>query len=320
MNSQMLMWSLADLLPDGPLLQRASIITTVPYTDHPVDLSVSIATELPAKWDRTSSWATKADMDLTTFWSYAFNSTVPAGGGTTTPNTIYVTGTAYGSQINSEFSARVRSDAPFSGIDGCWRECRARIRAPALTPDVCTTKEYPMDYKKTYMTDVSEVGSRAPPPDAQTFMVSVGLMVDQPDESIYLVTGYFDGDEGCAGTLYQTACTLKSALGEYDVSIRNGIVTLDDPANPEIVAIANNTAVDRNIIPESVAHHSTLGSIALQAWMRWETGMCALSSTLTFHSLTRMSMIISISNVVFASSRLYAHHCRANSGRIQESL
>lgn len=109
----------------------------------------------------------------------------------------------------------------------------------------------------------------APPTSQQLFGISVGLHLGIKDR-VYLVTQYYQGQH-CVGELNRTACLLDSATGEYDVTIKGGVVTLEDAGNPRILAIANNTATNHTSSPELTSHPSTLGSVVLHAYTHWDT-------------------------------------------------
>ena len=64
----------------------------------------------------------------------------------------------------------------------------------------------------------------------------------------------------CVGAYTSRTCTLKSAIAEYDVQLRNGTVTFaSPPANPRLVAVA--AQMDRDYHPRDL----TVGGLALAA-------------------------------------------------------
>lgn len=107
------------------------------------------------------------------------------------------------------------------------------------------------------------------------FSISIGLLLNGKDEALNLVTAYpmysigNSNEEDCSGHLNMTACTFQSAVGEYDVSIWQDGVTLLNAAQPEIVALANNSAVDRTVYDDG-ERRSTLAAIVELAWERFE--------------------------------------------------
>lgn len=97
--------------------------------------------------------------------------------------------------------------------------------------------------------------------DRQALLSTFVLVVDEEEESIAMVTGY-STTKDCVGIFNYTACTLKSAIGEYDVTVDRGQVTLDSPGHPIILALANNTdSYDEATDSNERTHYSTLAGI-----------------------------------------------------------
>jgi len=131
----------------------------------------------------------------------------------------------------------------------------------------------PMNYNHIQpLAYYSKLDGLAPPLSQQMFGISVGLVLDL-QEKMYLVTQYYtnDDDHSCIGTLNRTACTLESAIGEYEITIENDRAALDNPGQPTIIAFANNTAANYTYDPISAGHPSTLGSIVNSAFFLWES-------------------------------------------------
>lgn len=94
----------------------------------------------------------------------------------------------------------------------------------------------------------------------QAFMISARLTQDE-SEVIRLVTGY-STSESCSGDFRYTVSTLKSAIGEYDMTIENnnaGITNSVAAAHPRIVSIANNTVASSSLAQE--VSNTTLAGI-----------------------------------------------------------
>ncbi|KAK5164274.1 uncharacterized protein LTR77_009968 [Saxophila tyrrhenica] len=246
------------------------------YFDYAVSLNVSMGSQLPTNWDH-AGWQRAPLSDTVSHWSQVFNDTVPIGGNRTAPNNLWPLPSVKSPELYRDLTALVRSNAPLSGINGCPQTCKAVIRAPALTPSICTTNEYPVDYRLTAVRNTTLLGWLAPPLKAQAFQIAVGLV--EPDdggqESIRLVTAFYDGED-CSGILHQTACTLVSATADYNITIRDGTATLDDPGHPHLVARAHNAPVDLSIDPAIAGHPSTLASVMTQAWLKWEGGVAVV--------------------------------------------
>jgi hypothetical protein len=63
-----------------------------------------------------------------------------------------------------------------------------------------------------------------------------------------------------------------------------GVATLDDPGNPTIVAIANNTGTQHDFGYAKTVHLSTLAGIALQAWRDWDSVAFVLNANIQRNS------------------------------------
>lgn len=101
-------------------------------------------------------------------------------------------------------------------------------------------------------------------------MVGTGLDVNGT-ESINAVTGHAV-TEDCVGTLEYTLCSLHSAVGEYDVTITGNSTVIDSAHNPKILALANNTLVDKTTHTTGLpSHQSTLGGLVTLAYGHWDT-------------------------------------------------
>jgi hypothetical protein len=227
-----------------------------------------MAPELPRSFD-LSFWATADTIGSPYPWGYAFNDTVPIGGGRTAPNDIFPLEAQ--TDVQSQFTSLLRANSPLHGVvTGCPGTCKAKMRGPALAQEVCTTEGFPMNYTQNVFVSGSKSNTVAPPFEQQLFLVSTGLVLDE-DEKMWLVTGHYDGEE-CVGTLHRTACTMVSAVGEYDITIRANVATVDNPGNPTIVSMANNTATDHGSGEGGFpgAHPSLFAGIVQQAFKEWE--------------------------------------------------
>ena len=239
---------------DGPLLQRASSVVPARITDHPVPLDVTMAPEVPT--DYTGAWATMQDIGIDQWWNLPFNSTEPGSNGPV-PNNIYV---EINPHLEQSLGRHYFSDTlPPHILTGCHGTCKAKIRAPALALTSCKSIQLPVNYSQAQLTSKYKFGIIALPLEDNSFFISSSLMLDQ-DERINLVAGYSVSHlPDCAGTLNYTACTLQSAIGEYEVTVTKNSTILDDPAHPTIIVLANNTRVNHKIDPTTQARPSTLG-------------------------------------------------------------
>jgi hypothetical protein len=260
---------------DGPLLQRASTIKEASIVGESLPLNISMSPEVPR--NTFAVWATEKQMGIGYKFNYAFNESVPTGNGST-PNDIYPTPT--GENMTIDLRAKFQGDDPIVGrIHGCTADaCATTIHAPALQRTTCQTKTLPVNY--TNLPSLKNSGKLmdvAPPLGQMAFFISVGLDIQGERESIYLVTGYAQPVD-CVGTLTYTACTLESAIGEYDVVVKNNQLLMQNLENPRIVARANNTAVDNAYDPISASHKSTLGAVAAFAFAKWDTSYVLFGS------------------------------------------
>ena len=230
-----------------------------------------MAPEIPR--DFTGSWKTGAELNTTKPWDPSWNLTIPAAHGVV-PNTVYPAGHP---RVETALYGLWSANEPLRGVvKGCphipGTTCRAKLRAPALAITECTSHLVPVDYKRTGPTSVffGEPGG-APPLYFQTLHVGFSLVLAE-DEQINFVTGYSRLD-GCEGQYNYTACTLRSAIGEYDVTIEDDAVTLDSSLDPTIFSLAQNAKVNQAAtIPNGTGFEqtpSTLAGIAFMATNRW---------------------------------------------------
>ena len=195
-----------------------------------------------------------------------FNGTAPTSNGTM-KNNIFVT------QTHNERTTRINKpwlfDTPLVNVVlGCPGTYRAKLRAPALSVESCKSHSTPVNYKATTNIQAQNMGQVISSLNQYAFLVTMGLSVqDEEHESIDLVSGFADVED-CKGTLHWSACTLQSAIGEYDVQIQNNAVSLESLA-PRIVAIANNTAVSHEYHPMKGSYRSTLASVIYLGYVKW---------------------------------------------------
>lgn len=238
---------------DGPLLQRSSSVVSTPIIDHAVNLNVTMVPEIPRGY--TGIWISKHDLNMDHYFNSPFNATMPAANGSV-PNTIFVQPSF---PQGLELAKKFYSDAPLSDIiQGCpERTCKAKLVAPALAA-TCSNHEILVDYNQPGGITPKQGQREAPALDRQALLATFSLVVDRETESIGMVTG-FSRTHLCKGVFKYAACTLKPAIGEYEVTIERGRVTLDSPGEPAILALANNALVQTN--PNSAPSNSTLAGI-----------------------------------------------------------
>lgn len=109
-------------------------------------------------------------------------------------------------------------------------------------------------------TDVERWTLKGPPYYTFGFLIDVALVLDE-QESINLITGYSQlNGHGCVGTFRLNTCSLRSAVGEYNVTIDHDVVTLSSE-HPEIVGISNNAKVNHNWSDADQWRPSTLAGV-----------------------------------------------------------
>lgn len=162
---------------------------------------------------------------------------------------------------------------PLHGVvHGCpiGRECKAKIRAPALTVTSCASQVIPVNYSQPVNLNVENNYTVAPPLTSDTFIIDLSLML-RDRESINLVTA-FSRVQGadCVGTLNLTACTLDAAIGEYDTVVTsNEVISIS--GRPTIIALANNTKVITVWNKDVGWYNSTLAGIVAKGYEYLET-------------------------------------------------
>ncbi|KAK5172795.1 uncharacterized protein LTR77_002915 [Saxophila tyrrhenica] len=249
---------------DGPLLQRASGVVSVPI-DKEIPLQVFLAEEVPT--DFSGYWYDQKSVGVAQTWSFSFNATIPTGYGSA-PNTIFTSSGR--NSISFEANKHFLTGAPMHGIvRGCSGECKLKLRAPALAITSCSSHVVPVDYtQRLSKAQIESLALRGPPLNTVSFLVSGSLLVDDDYEAINIITGYSDAPE-CTGEMKYSACTLRAAIGEYDATLRGDNLTLDN-GSPRILTVANNTRVNRRTNQHSGGQPSTLAAISFLIRLKWE--------------------------------------------------
>ncbi len=241
---------------DGPLLQRASSVESASMLGVEKTLNVTIAPQIPTNW--TGGWGIVQPPVVA-----VFNETQPSSSGS-------VSNAIQPSMDEGPFTNTVNDwmeQRPMSGfIKGCPGQCRATVTAPALSVESCTTRSEALTYKGPWIPSRG-TGVIYGAPFSQTGLLISGGILLGDYEKINLVTGY-SAVSDCEGNFTYTACTLVSAIGEYDVILDNEeYVHISGP--PKIRQISNNTAItDRS---PTGFHYSTLGGIVLAMYEKWYT-------------------------------------------------
>ena len=249
---------------DGPLLQRASTVRSASVQGSAVNLRVGIAPEIPT--DYTGGWDTIGSGSNAVRFTYIFNDTVPTADGTASNHLLL----SVNNTLNQFVGPMWYADAPITGvIDGCAGSCRANIRAPALAVTSCTTRTVDVDYHREIDEGALMIERFAPAKEQWNFLTATNLLHDDGGEKLNLITG-FAQPKDCAGIMTYQACTLESAIGSYEVDIKDNQATLLNPAHPDIIAIANNTGINNVYSEDHDYYPSTLGGIGALVATRWD--------------------------------------------------
>lgn len=195
----------------------------------------------------------------------SFNETMPAPSGQVATN-VYLSSPPNAFDGTSDHWTK---DDGYAGvIHGCTGECTAKLIAPAVAVKTCVTRSSPRDYN-TPLPAQDEVGvdTSAVPWETNAFIVATMLVVDGPQEQINTLIGY-STTEDCVGNFTYTVCTLESAVGEYEVSVRGDTTYIESAESPKILAIADAPVINETY--HDGLHWSTLGGVADQMILSWE--------------------------------------------------
>lgn len=246
-------------------MQRATTIVSAPIVDKSILLNVTIAPEIARNFTGgyviTNGTASRS--------AAMFNSTIPSSHGSISNNVHSVVGPWFITQVGQPYWLEAPLPAFISGCSG--ERCKAKVKGPALAVTSCTSRYVSINQAVILANQLSlesvEKAEYAPPINQMPFLIQPSLVLGE-QESINLVTASAEMP-GCIGTLNMTSCNLVSAIGEYSVTIRGGIVTLDKPIKPRILAFANNTQVARRVDPKWNFYPSTLAGIVHIASVKW---------------------------------------------------
>lgn len=202
-----------------------------------------------------------------------FNKTVPTSNpNKTVPNGPMTTNSLW---MGLNVSAPWYDDKPLEGVvRGCNDTCTAKIRAPALAATSCYSYILPVDYHVLYNWSIisQETWALIPPMGSYAYFIASHMVIENDREWLNVVTGY-STSEDCKGVLNYTACTMESAIGEYDVTITGDRLILENPESPTIIAIANNTRSNTTWDDEQAGYPSTLAGIESFARDTWSSSV-----------------------------------------------
>ncbi|MCJ1390175.1 hypothetical protein MMC18_003033 [Xylographa bjoerkii] len=200
---------------DGPLLQRASTIVSRDVT-IPIILNTSIAQQLPKGY--TSLMLGRIDEPVVLTAPFA--------------------------QVIKHYNARNPIRA---GIQGCNGSCTATVPAAGFSINCSAPTGSPIDYSPILSKNSQgSVGPNTQPIFTTNLTWSSGYGLtfakSRSPEQVILTVGY-SNTTSCSGTFFTTTCTLTEAVVEYQVSLVNETVSLNNPTtNLTVVALGNSTS------------------------------------------------------------------------------
>lgn len=197
---------------DGPLLQKATHVEYAPIENQPLNFSVSVLPELPSF--TFSGYIMGNQTGIPHFRAAnSFNRTIPTPDGTA-PNNLDFIIQPWMSAVEGPW---LRASAMPGAVQGCpkRRECKLRIRAPALTSTACTSYQVPVDYHQVASFDSVTSENHAGPLDRNAFLVDISLVLGKEKEKINLITGVSQTTE-CKGVFNYTACTLEAVSQSWN--------------------------------------------------------------------------------------------------------
>jgi hypothetical protein len=240
-----------------------------------VPLTITMAPQIPTGY--SGGWATSAELDLKSWRAIGFNESVPSPDGPI-PNNIWPMSHTYsqnGSLGLADWSSMYTSwtsGSPLKAVHGCpeirGTKCMARIRAPAFAVTSCSSESFEVNYTRPQSFPTYQAAwSHAWPLQSNAFYIDFMLSLNQ-SEKVVMISAFSD-TKNCVGQLKLNSCILQSAIGEYDVVVENNVTTLLSPESPKIIALSNNTIIDKKWEGTTEGHPSSLGGLVLMAWFRW---------------------------------------------------
>lgn len=151
--------------------------------------------------------------------------------------------------------AEYNAGGPIGAVDGCPGSCVARILAPALAVDSCSSEISYSNFSQPLTAEQNatyDQGLGSAPYDYIVFGTSLGILSgDREGLALKTVIAQTPGNSTCAASVNTTTCRLVSAIAEYPVLVKNSTFILTEPQPyPQIVALANNTALTKSTIAQ----------------------------------------------------------------------
>lgn len=160
-------------------------------------------------------------------------------------------------------------------ISGCPKNqvCQAVVRGPALAVDYCTYDVEHKNFVGNRSTEIQDPAAFVRVDPSLTVFKELFTIYNGSTETLKYETVMTDNNVAntCAGNVNTTKCYLTSAIGEYVIDVKDGVITFpEQPSNPKIVKTAKNTAITETSIRDSQLNYplisetmrSTLSGIA----------------------------------------------------------
>ena len=270
---------------DGPLLQKATTVVSAPFHDKRIPLNITMLPEVLT--DTTGTWSTMEELGYKPYYNLMFNASQPGGSGSSVPNDIYT-----GRHMNDVAELYYSEALLHNVVKGCKQsKCSAVIRAPALAVTSCRSWKIPANYSDVGTNALVTTLQEAPPLDYNLFFIATSLVLDK-HESINVIAGHAKTNADCSGVLHYTSCDLQPAVGEYNVSIEDNAIDQKSLSSPNILALANNTALSHAIDPFGKGHLSTLGGLVGSFWTKW-------SSYVTTTKMQNSTAVIALNEMAY---------------------
>ena len=155
------------------------------------------------------------------------------------------------SEAVTEVGKAFANAAPIRSKSGCEGSCRMKLQAPGVARQDCVTKRWPIE-KPMLFEPNSSWGSGYDGWMSSKPLMFVGFFSFTPGmpmvsgtgagpEEVMLTVGRTDIRD-YNGAYIETNCTLRSAVIEYDITLKDHDISFVAPPNSgRVIALANNT-------------------------------------------------------------------------------
>lgn len=209
---------------DAPLLQRASsVVSRSPNTN--VTLQVNLVPQIPGYYSGQTGWDNQTGV-------------VQIAGFDPNPD-FYPVAISW---FNNDTIPAV--------VSGCPGDCAVTLRGPMIGVWNCTSSTRYVNYTQVLAGNLTWAQQQSSPELMNRTAFRTGLTMESDTEGrefLWSVTGVSDQNatDTCGGNYNETWCMLASAVGEYDLIVRdNQTLFASGQAKPRFVAWSNNTAIN----------------------------------------------------------------------------